>query len=113
MVVVSSAGHSGAASATWEHVHRHFAVAALLVARNAAYPSGGPKIDSHVDFDLDGGMEASRLHAAVKSEPVCGDHSAHRRDMRAFQSEAIAGKALFGRWCKQVRTAADNRCGQL
>ena len=29
-------------------------------------------------------MEASRLHAAVKSEPVCGDHSAHRRDMRAL-----------------------------
>ena len=31
--------------------HRHFAVAALFVARNAAYPSGGPKIDSHEDFD--------------------------------------------------------------
>ncbi|EOD18788.1 hypothetical protein EMIHUDRAFT_209366 [Emiliania huxleyi CCMP1516] len=30
MVVASSDGHSGAASATWEHVHRHFAVAALL-----------------------------------------------------------------------------------
>ena len=41
-------------------------------------------------FRLDGGMEASRLHAAVKSEPVCGDHSAHRRDRRAFQSQAIA-----------------------
>ena len=51
MVAASSAGHSGAAAATWEHVHRHFAVAALLVARNAAYPSGGPKIASHVDFD--------------------------------------------------------------
>ena len=51
VVAASSAGHSGAASAPWEHVHRHFAVAALLVARNAAYPSGGPKIDSHVDFD--------------------------------------------------------------
>ena len=51
MVAASSAGHFGAASATWEHVHRHFAVAALFVARNAAYPSGGPKIDSHVDFD--------------------------------------------------------------
>ena len=52
MVAASSAGHSGAASATWEHVHRHFAVAALFVARNAACTSGGPKIDSHVDFDL-------------------------------------------------------------
>ena len=51
MVAASSAGHSGAASATWEHVHRHFAVAALFVARNAACTSGGPKIDSHVDFD--------------------------------------------------------------
>ena len=30
VVVVGSAGHSGAASAPWEHVHRHFAVAALL-----------------------------------------------------------------------------------
>ena len=41
-------------------------------------------------FRLDGSMEASRLHAAVKSEPVCGDHSARRRYMRAFQSQAIA-----------------------
>ena len=58
---------------------------------NAAYPSGGPKIASHVDFDSthDGGMEASRLHAAMKSEPVCGDHSAHHRDRRAFQSQAL------------------------
>ena len=38
-------------------------------------------------FRLDGGMEASRLHAAVKSEPVCGDHSARRRYMRAFPSK--------------------------
>ena len=37
-----------------------------------------------------GSMEVSRLHAAVKSEPVCGDHSACRRYMRAFQSRAIA-----------------------
>ena len=57
MVAASSAGHSGAASATWEHVHRHFAVAALFVAQNAAYPSGGPKIDSHVDFDSKGHSE--------------------------------------------------------
>ena len=51
MVAASSTGHSGAASAPWEHVLRHFAVAALFVARNAACTSGGPKIDSHVDFD--------------------------------------------------------------
>ena len=61
-----------------------------VVARNAACTSGGPKIDSHVDFRLDGRMQASRLHAPVKSEPVCGDHSAHRRDRRAFHSQAIA-----------------------
>ena len=29
-------------------------------------------------FRLDGSMEASRLHAAVKSEPVSGDHSAQK-----------------------------------
>ena len=36
-------------------------------------------IELHVDFDLThgGSMEASRLHAAVKSEPVCGDHTPH------------------------------------
>ena len=63
MVMVSSTGHSGAASATWEHVHRHFAVAALFVARNAAYPSGGPKIASHVDFDSTG---AWRHHVSMR-----------------------------------------------
>jgi len=41
-------------------------------------------------FRLDGSMEASHLHAAVKSVPVCGDHSACRTYMRAFQSQAIA-----------------------
>ena len=41
-----------------------------------------------LDFDATGRMEASRLHAPVKSEPVCGDHSARRRYMRAFQSQA-------------------------
>ena len=63
MVAASSAGHSGAASATWEHVHRHFAVAALFVAQNAAYPSGGPKIASHVDFDSTG---AWRHHVSMR-----------------------------------------------
>ena len=51
MVAASSAGHSGAASATWEHVHRHFAVAALFVARNAAMYLFGQTIELHVDFD--------------------------------------------------------------
>ena len=76
MVAASSAGHSGAASATWEHVHRHFAVAALLSPETPLRTFFGQTIELHVDFRLDGGMEASRLHAAVKSQPVCGDHSA-------------------------------------
>ena len=42
-------------------------------------------------FRLDGSMEASRLHAAVKSEPICGDHSARRRGTcELFQSQAMA-----------------------
>ena len=44
---------------------------------------------SKIDWPLRVALEASRLHAAVKSEPVCGDHSAHRRDRRAFQSQAL------------------------
>ena len=70
-VAASSAGHSGAALATWEHVHRHFADAALLSPKMPHIPLAGQR-------------------SAVKSEPVCGDHRAHRRDMRAFQSQAIA-----------------------
>ena len=63
-----------------------------VVARNAAMYLFGQTIELHVDFDApaDGRMDASRLHAPVKSEPVCGDHSAHRRERRAFQSQAIA-----------------------
>ena len=170
VVAASSAGHSGAASATWEHVHRHFAVAALLCRpkrstslafepisswlpfrsgrspdRNLLDPYiiifshlsgldfalGASSIRSSVlrqspgalfvfvmggccrpkrrmylwrakdrlacRFRLDGSMEASRLHAAVKSEPVCGDHSACRRYMRAFQSQAVEDGAAEGR----------------
>ena len=52
MVAASSAGYSGATSATWEHVHRHFAVAALFVARNAATYLFGQTIVLYVDFDL-------------------------------------------------------------
>ena len=92
MVAASSAGHSGAASATWEHVHRHFAVAALLSPETPHIPLAGQRSTRMSIFDLtdDGGMEASRLHAAVKSEPVCGDHSAQKGTLRAFQSQAMA-----------------------
>ena len=53
-------------------------------------------------FRLDGRMQASRLHAPVKSEPVCGDHSAHRRDMRAFQSQALGAKSHSGGFWRAV-----------
>ena len=43
MVVASSDGHSGAASATWEHVHRHFAVAALLSPKTPPIPLAGQR----------------------------------------------------------------------
>ena len=43
VVAASSAGHSGAASATWEHVHRHFAVAALFVTRTPHIPLAGQR----------------------------------------------------------------------
>ena len=85
MVVVSSAGHSGAASATWEHVHRHFAVAALFVARNAACTSGGPKIDSHVDFDL---TAAWRHHVSM---------------LPSSRSQSAATTALAGGTCELFR----------
>ena len=52
MVAASSAGHSGAASAPWEHVHRHFAVAALFVAQNAAMYLFGQTIELHVDSEM-------------------------------------------------------------
>ena len=91
MVAASSAGHSGAASAPWEHVHRHFAVAALLSPETPLRRSYVPFRANHrlaCRFRLDGRMQASRLHAPVKSEPVCGDHSPRRRYIRAFQSQA-------------------------
>ena len=43
VVAASSAGHSGAASATWEHVHRHFAVAALLSPETPHIPLAGQR----------------------------------------------------------------------
>ena len=60
---VSSAASDVYKRQTWEHVHRHFTVAALFVAQNAADPSGGPKIDSHVDFDATG---AWRHHVSMR-----------------------------------------------
>ena len=89
MVAASSAGHSGAASATWEHVHRHFAVAALFVAQNAAYPSGGPKIDSHVDFDLRG---ACRHHVSMR--PSSRSQSAATTALRKVHGELFRVKRL-------------------
>ena len=52
----------------------------------------GQTIELHIDFDLslDGRMEASRLHAPVKSKPVCGDHSAQKGTLRAIQSQIFA-----------------------
>ena len=85
VVAASSAGHSGAASATWEHVHRHFAVAALFVARNAAYPSGGPKIASHVDFDS---TAAWRHHVSM---------------LPSSRSQSAATTALAGGTCELFR----------
>ena len=85
MVAASSAGHSGAASATWEHVHRHFAVAALFVARNAACTSGGPKIDSHVDFDS---TAAWRHHVSMPP---------------SSRSQSAATTALAGGTCELFR----------
>ena len=87
MVAASSAGHSGAASATWEHVHRHFAVAALFVAQNAAYPSGGPKIDSHVDFDS---TAAWRHH--VSMPPSSRSQSAATTALRKVHGELFRVK---------------------
>ena len=85
--MVSSAGHSGAASAPWEDVSTAtiFAVTALLSPETPHVPLAGQR-------------SISRLHAAVKSEPVYSDHSAHRRDMRAFQSQAIAKSHTRGFW---------------
>ena len=85
MVAASSAGHSGAASATWEHVHRHFAAAALFVAQNAADPSGGPKIDSHVDFDS---TAAWRHHVSMPP---------------SSRSQSAATTALAGGTCELFR----------
>ena len=89
MVAASSAGHSGAASATWEHVHRHFAVAALFVAQNAADPSGGPKIDSHVDFDATG---AWRHHVSMR--PSSRNQSAATTALTAGIGELFIVKRL-------------------
>ena len=62
-----------------------------VVARETPHvPLAGQRSTRMSIFRLDGRMQASRLHAPVKSEPVCGDHSARRRYMRAFQSQAIA-----------------------
>jgi len=82
VVAASSAGHSGAASATWEHVHRHFAVAALFVARNAAMYLFGQTIELHVDFDL---TAAWRHHVSML--PSSRSQSAATTALRKVHSE--------------------------
>ena len=54
MVAASSAGHSGAASATWEHVHRHFGLRgrSAVLSPNAAMYVSTFSGELHVDFDL-------------------------------------------------------------
>ena len=52
VVAASSAGHSGAASAPWEHVHRHFAVAALLSPKTPRYVPHGQTIELHVGMSI-------------------------------------------------------------
>ena len=89
MVAASSAGHSGAASATWEHVHRHFAVAALFVARNAAMYLFGQTIELHVDFDATG---AWRHHVSMR--PSSRSQSAATTALTAGIGELFRVKRL-------------------
>ena len=89
MVAASSAGHSGAASATWEHVHRHFAVAALFVARNAAMYLCGKTIELHVDFDATG---AWRHHVSMR--PSSRNQSAATTALTAGIGELFIVKRL-------------------
>ncbi|EOD10789.1 hypothetical protein EMIHUDRAFT_257621 [Emiliania huxleyi CCMP1516] len=110
VVAASSAGHSGAASATWEHVHRHFAVAALFVAQNAADPSGGPKIDSHVDFDATG---AWRHHVSMR--PSSRNQSAATTALTAGIGELFIVKRLreIPQWLPRTRAPASLRDYEL
>ena len=84
MVAASSAGHSGAASATWEHVHRHFAVAALLSPETPLRT-----IEMHVDFDL---TAAWRHH--VSMPPSSLSQSAATTALRKVHSELFRLKLL-------------------
>ena len=47
-------------------------------------------------FRLDGRMQASRLHAPVKSEPVCGDHSAQKGTCELFRVKRLRE---IPQWC--------------
>jgi len=60
-----------------------------VVAQNAAMYLFGQTIELYVDFDLTAAWRHRCLHAAVKLEPVCGDHSAQKGTLRAFQSQAF------------------------
>ena len=107
VVAASSAGHSGAASATWEHVHRHFAVAALLSPETPLCTFSGKPSSCYVDFDLTAAWRHHVSYAPVKSEPVCGDHSAQKGTWRAIQSQAFARNPF----CAKSHTWILGRCG--
>jgi len=93
VVVVSSAGHSGAASATWEHVHRHFAVAALLSPNAAMYLNRANPIELQpaYRFRLDGGGRGAwRHHVSMRpSSRSQWGASRARRDAQKKSEEVI------------------------
>ena len=87
VVAASSAGHSGAASALWEHVHRHFAVAALFCRQTPRCTFSGKPL---CRFRLTG---AWRHHVSMLARQVGASLRRPQRSeryMRAFQSQAIA-----------------------
>ena len=91
VVAASSAGHSGATSATWEHVHRHFAVAALLSPETPLRTFSGNRqtIELYVDSDL---TAAWRHH--VSMPPSSWSQSAATTALRKVHSELFRVKLL-------------------
>ena len=81
MVAASSAGHSGAASATWEHVHRHFAVAALFVARTPHIPLAGQRSTRM-------SISTRRAHGGITSPCARQVGASLRRPQRSPQGSA-------------------------
>ena len=91
--------------------------ASAVVAQNAAMYLFGQTIELYVDFDLTAAWRPqSRLHAAVKSEPVSGDHSAQNTERymaSSFQSQAIARNptVVDRRCCTSYRMQYPLSCG--